>query len=526
MAKFYRSHILVSVDAESVLAGARGIFDKFKRVIEEKGLSDEVKVTETGNLGIMGKDTVVVVYPEGVHYVNVKSDDVDRIIDEHIIKGRLVKELIFAGDFEDVKTEKAEIPEQTKIVLKGSGEINPDDIDEYIGLGGFEGLGKALTEMKPETIVEEIKNSGLRGRGGAGFPTGVKWSFTAPLDGEKFVICNADEGEPGTFKDRLIMEGVPYRLIEGMAIAGYAIGAHKGFIYIRGEYKLSIDRVNEAIKKCREYGLLGDNILETGFAFDLEVRKGAGAYVCGEETALIESMEGKRGNPRNKPPFPGVAGFRMLPSVVNNVETLANVPEIIEKGAQWYKSIGTEKSAGTKVYTLMGDVVNPGLIEVPMGTTLNDIIFKFAGGIKDGKKFKAALIGGAAGAFISEKGLDVKMDYDSLGDYAAVLGSGAVLVMSEDRDVFDILASTMKFFRHESCGKCSPCRIGTDILEKLSNKINKGKGTREDWDMMVELSKQMKLTSFCPLGQSPVMPISSYDKYLSDELENKLNKGE
>ncbi len=526
MTKFYRSHILVSIDAESVLAGARGIFDKFKRVIDEKGLSNEVKITETGNLGIMNKDIVVVVYPEGVHYVNVQSSDVERIIEEHIIKGRLIKDLMFKGDFKESSIEKAEIPEQMKIVLKGSGEVDPENIDEYIGLDGFVGLGKALTEMKPESIINEIKKSGLRGRGGAGFPTGMKWSFTAPLEGEKYVICNADEGEPGTFKDRLIMEGVPYRLIEGMIIAGYAIGAHKGYIYIRGEYKISIERLNHAIEECIKYGLLGDNILESGFGFDLEVRKGAGAYVCGEETALIESMEGKRGNPRNKPPFPGVAGFRMLPSVVNNVETLANVPEIIEKGSDWYKGIGTEKSSGTKVFTLMGDIVNPGLIEVPMGTSLRDIIYKFAGGIKDGKNFKAALIGGAAGAFISQIGIDVQMDYDSLGEYAAVLGSGAILVMSEGRDVFDILTSTMKFFKHESCGKCSPCRIGTDILEKLSLKINKGKGNIEDWTTMIDLSKQMKLTSFCPLGQSPVMPISSYDKYFADEIKTKLNKGE
>jgi len=320
------------------------------------------------------------------------------------------------------------------------------------------------------------------------------------------------------------MEGVPYRLIEGMTIAGYAVGAHKGFIYIRGEYALSIEKVQKAIDSAREYNLLGKNILESGFDFELEIRKGAGAYVCGEETALIESMEGKRGNPRNKPPFPGVKGFRMNPSVVNNVETLANVPSIIANGADWYKKMGTEKCSGTKVYTLMGDIVYPGLIEVPMGTTLKDILFTYGGGIKDGKKFKAALIGGAAGAFISEKGLEVKMDYDSLGEYAAVLGSGAILVMSEERDIADTLESTMEFFAHESCGKCAPCRIGTKRLHKMSKELNKGKATAEDWALMKNLAYTMKLTSFCALGQSPYMVTSSIEKYLEEEITKKINK--
>lgn len=522
MTKIYRSHILVSIDPETVLQGARGIFEKFKRKIDENKLAEEVKIAETGNLGIINKGVVVVIYPEGVHYVNVTSDDVDRIIDEHIIKGRIVKDLLYSGDKAENCGPVTKSAEQTKVVLKGSGEIVPENIEEYIGIGGYEGLGKALTSMKPADVVDEVKKSSLRGRGGAGFPTGVKWTFTAPLEGEKYIICNADEGEPGTFKDRLIMEGVPYRLIEGMTIAGYAVGAKKGFIYIRGEYTLSIEKVQLAIDNAVKYNLLGKNILESGFDFEIEIRKGAGAYVCGEETALIESMEGKRGNPRNKPPFPGVKGFRMNPSVVNNVETLANVPAIIAKGADWYKKLGTEKCSGTKVYTLMGDVVYPGLIEVPMGTTLKEILFTYGGGIKDGKKFKAALIGGAAGAFISEKGLDVKMDYDSLGEYAAVLGSGAILVMSEDRDIADTLESTMEFFAHESCGKCSPCRIGTKRLHKMAKDINKGNSTAEDWALMKNLAYTMKLTSFCALGQSPYMVTSSIEKYLEDEITKKI----
>ncbi|MDD3802793.1 MAG: NADH-ubiquinone oxidoreductase-F iron-sulfur binding region domain-containing protein [bacterium] len=524
MAKIFRTHILVSIDPETLLSGAKGIYEKFKKEVEASKLSNEVMVAETGNLGISNKGVVVVVYPEGVIYVNVKADDVTKIMNEHIIKGRIVKDLVFSGEKVSGSSVKMELPKQNRVVLKGSGEVDPESLEEYIGIGGYEGLGKVLFEMKPQDVIDAVKKSGLRGRGGAGFPTGLKWSFTAPLQGEKYVICNADEGEPGTFKDRLIMEGVPFRLIEGMTIAGYAIGASKGFIYIRGEYALSIEKVNKAIETARKNNLLGKNILESTFSFDIEVRKGAGAYVCGEETSLIESMEGKRGNPRNKPPFPGVKGFRMNPSVVNNVETLANVPAIAVNGADWYKKLGTEKCPGTKVFTLMGDILYPGLIEVEMGTTLKDVVYKFGGGIKEGKKFKAALIGGAAGAFISEKGLDVKMDFDSLGEWAAVLGSGAVLVMSEDRDPVETLNSILEFFKHESCGKCSPCRIGTKRLELISKDIMKGRATEGDWETMKELSYTMKLTSFCPLGQSPYIPISSFSKYLEDDMKKNLNK--
>ena len=364
--------------------------------------------------------------------------------------------------------------------------------------------------MKPDEIIAEVKESGLRGRGGAGFPTGLKWSFTAPIDSpEKHLVINADEGEPGTFKDRLIMEGDPHKLLEGMMIACRAIGANKGFIYIRGEYKLCIDRLRHAINQCRSYGILGENIFDSGYNLDFDIKVGAGAYVCGEETALIESLEGNRGNPRFKPPFPGVKGLWQTPTVVNNVETIANVPTIINKGAGWYKSLGVNGATGTKVYTLMGDVAMPGLTEVPMGITLRDIINKYGGGMLKGKKFKGALVGGAAGVILSDKLLDVKMDYESLKEYTAVLGSGAIMVMGEEVDMVEMLWSILRFFRHESCGKCFPCRLGTQQLYNIICKIRDGEGKEEDLESMIMLSEAMLKTSFCALGQSPYMPIKS-----------------
>lgn len=416
------------------------------------------------------------------------------------------------------------MPEQNRVVLDGYGKINPESLDEYKGIGGFKGAEKALKNMKPEDVIAAVKESGLRGRGGAGFPTGLKWSFTAK-EGNKYIVVNADEGEPGTFKDRLVMEGVPYRLIEGMIIAGYAVGSNKGYIYIRGEYYLSIARMQNAIDQCMKAGLLGKGIAGSGFDFEIEIKKGAGAYVCGEETSLIESMEGKRGNPRNKPPFPGQAGFMNEPTVVNNVETLANVPAIIVNGAEWYKKTGTEKSPGTKIYTVFGDVNHPCAVEAPMGTSLGTLIDKFAGGMKGGKKFKAALIGGAAGAIVPDMCHEMKMDYDCPCEYGGVLGSGAVLVMNEERDIFNILKSIMRFFEHESCGKCSPCRLGTRELYELAKKIDSGKGNADDWKKMQDLSYNMKLTAFCPLGQSPYMPIRTMSKYFNDEVNKKFNKG-
>lgn len=397
-----------------------------------------------------------------------------------------------------------------RIVLENSGRIDPENIVEYLGVGGYEAWEKALLNMTPSEVIDEVKASGLRGRGGAGFPTGLKWSFTAPIQTErKSFIINADEGEPGTFKDRHIMEGDPHKLLEGTMIGAYAVGANMAYIYVRGEYKLSIARLDKAIDQAHEYGLLGKNILGSGFNLDICIMIGAGAYVCGEETALIESMEGKRGIPRLKPPFPGVKGFWQMPTVVNNVETMANVPSIINRGGAWFAGIGTEKSKGTKIYTIMGDVNQPGLTEVELGTPLSAIINEYGGGMRDGKKFKAALIGGSAGVLINDSLIDMNMDYETLAANDAVLGSGAILVMGEDVSMPEMLANTIHFFGHESCGRCSPCSLGTRQLSRLIKKILKGQGTEADLDYMVTLSEGMQQSSFCPLGQSLIMPVKS-----------------
>jgi len=511
--KIARAHILFAIDTDSILNGVYSIMDEFKKELENKGLSDEIKILETGNLGLTGKGVTLVIYPEGIYYTNIKKDDVKRIVEEHLLKGRPVKDLMFKREvpFKGATLEKiGPGREQERIVLENSGIIDPESIEEYIGRGGYEALEKVLTTMKSEDVIEEIKKSKLRGRGGAGFPTGLKWeSARKSFEEEKYLICNADEGEPGTFKDRLILEGDPHKLIEGMIITGYAIGTQKGYIYIRGEYSLSIKRVNKAINDAKKYGLLGNNILDSGFSFDIEVKRGAGAYICGEETALIESLEGKRGMPRLKPPYPTVVGLFGKPTVVNNVETLSNIAPIIKNGINWFKKFGTETCPGTKVYTILGHVNFSGLIEVQMGTTLKEIIFAYGGGMKDGKKFKAALVGGAAGIFLSENLLDVKMDFDNLKEYKAVLGSGAILVMNEDTDISDMLQSIIEFFNHESCGQCAPCRIGCKELLTIIKNIRKGKGKEEDLMKMISLTEMMFSTSLCPLGQSLIMPVKS-----------------
>ncbi len=520
-----RNHILIGIDAETIMAGARAVEKALVDEIAKRGLSDEISVLETGSIGTTGQGVVIVVYPEGVYYGNVTVSDVPQLVEEHLLKGRQVKRLILSEVPKQqviTKQKTGLLKEQPRIVLRNSGIINPENIDEYIAEDGYDGAAKAFA-LKPEGVNNEIKQSGLVGRGGAAFPTAMKWDFARKAPGDqKYIICNADEGEPGTFKDRLILEGDPHKLIEGMIIAGYAIGATKGFIYIRGEYSLSIERLEKAIAQARQYGLLGDNILESGFSFDLSVMKGAGAYVCGEETALIESLEGRRGHPRIKPPFPAAEGLWRKPTVVNNVETLANVPEIIRHGAAWFKEYGTEKCSGTKVFTIIGNVATPGLIEVEMGTTLHDIIYEYAGGIKEGKKFKGALVGGAAGAFLGPDMLNVHMDFVNLREYAAVLGSGAILVMDEDADIVKMLQSVLHFFKHESCGHCVPCRVGTSRLVKIIDRIATAKGTKNDIDKMLKISEDMRDTSFCPLGQSPVLPISSSLKYFKDEIVARL----
>lgn len=522
-----RNHILISIDAGTIMSGARAVEDALIKELTKYGLDKEVSVLETGSLGITGKGVVLVVYPEGIYYANVTVRDVPELVEEHLLKGRPLKRLILteAPKRTIVTKEKTGLlKEQPRIVLRNCGIINPENIDEYIAEGGYEAIAKALHNMTPEEVVNEIKASGLMGRGGAGFPTGLKWEFAIKTPGdEKFVICNADEGEPGTFKDRLILEGDPHKLIEGMLIAGYAIKANTGFVYIRGEYGLSIERIEKAIADARSYGLLGKNILDSNFSFDIFVKKGAGAYVCGEETALIESLEGKRGHPRNKPPFPINAGLWGKPTLVNNVETLANVPEIIRNGADWYRGYGTEKCSGTKVYTILGHVQTPGLIEAEMGTTLKEIIFEYGGGIKDGKAFKGALIGGAAGAFIGAEMLDVKMDFVNLREYAAALGSGAILVMNEETDMVDMLKSVLHFFKHESCGHCVPCRLGTAKLVEIIDNIAESKGKKEDLDSLLEITQAMKSASFCPLGQSVSLPVSSALKYFRDEFMARVS---
>jgi len=504
--KYYRSHVLVSINETSIASGVQAFITALRSELGKHDLSEEINILETGPLGFFGRGISLTVYPENVNYESVKIEDIPELVQEHFLKGRPVSRIMLdtTGKF------SPKFNYENRIVLRNSGIIDPENIDDYIGAGGYEAWEKALTKMQPLEIIAEVKKSGLRGRGGAGFPAGVKWSFTAPIEApQKYVVVNADEGEPGTFKDRLIMEGDPHQLLEGIMICARAVGATKAYIYIRGEYKLCISRLEKAINQAREYGILGTNIFESGFDLDIFIKIGAGAYVCGEETALIESLEGNRGNPRWKPPFPGVKGLWQAPSVVNNVETLANVPFIIAKGADEYLKHGTPECTGTKVFTILGDVAHPGLCEVDMGTTLRTIINDYAGGMKKGFRFKAALVGGAAGVILPDRLLDVKMDFVSLNQYAAVLGSGAILVMNEHQSIVDILWSILRFFRHESCGKCIPCRIGTQQLYKLISKIKKGEGTMEDVELMQTIAETMFQTSFCALGQSPIMAIRS-----------------
>jgi NADH-quinone oxidoreductase subunit F len=526
----FRTHVLIPVDEGTIQAGVFEVKRQLEKQLQIRNLDQEIKVLESGTIGIVGKGVILVVFPEKVYYTDVKVLDIPKIVEEHLMKGRVVREIEhFTLDAQSGTRDLHEFGltrKQQRIVLDKSWKIDPENIEEVLAAGGYQGIEKILSAKRsPEMVIEEIKNSGLRGRGGAGFPTGLKWEFTRKAPGEeKFIICNADEGEPGTFKDRLILEGDPHKLIEAMEIAGYAIGAAKGYIYIRGEYDLSIRRVQKAMDQARQYNLLGKNILETNFSFDLEIKKGAGAYVCGEETALIESLEGKRGNPRVKPPYPVTHGLWQKPTSVNNVETLANIPEIIYHGSSWFRKFGTEKCPGTKVFTILGHVEYPGLIEVEMGTPLREIIFSYGGGVKEGKKFKAALLGGAAGVFLPENLLDVRMDFDSLKEQKAVLGSGAVLVMNDDTSMVEMLFSILRFFAHESCGQCSPCRIGTRQLLDLIFKIRQGKGAVADLDQMVKLSETMFATSLCPLGQSLLMPVKSAVDHFRQEFINTMKK--
>ena len=495
---FYRAHILVDTGTPAVLKGANAVRCALVEEIKRKGLDKEIKVVETGALGLPGAVPAIVVYPEGITYANVTVDDVPEIVEEHLLKGRHVARLVYKGESPAlVETPAHPRGAEMRVVLKNIGVIDPTSIDEYIAMGGYEAVAKALTTMTPESVIAEIKASGLKGRGGAGFPTGLKWEFASKSDGAiKYIVCNADEGEPGNFKDRLIMEGDPHQIIEGMVIAAYAVGARKGYIYIRGEYQQSVAHTERAIAVAREMGLLGTDIMGSGLNFDIEVFKGAGAYICGEETALLESIEGRRGESQMKPPFPPTHGLFGEPTVINNVETLANVPHIIAKGAAWYGGIGTGQTKGTKIFSPCGDVQYPGVYEVPFGTTLREIIFGMAGGIKSGKKFKAVLMGGPSGVLVGEEALDRKLCGEDLNP-----GAGALIVLDESKCIVDLMKNCAQFFYHESCGQCTPCREGTKRMLEFFNWWSAGAGSEDDLKLLDSLTATMAIASRCGLGQ-------------------------
>lgn len=520
---FARAHVLVCGGTGCTSSGSTVIIDEFEKSLKENGLDKEVKVIKTGCFGLCALGPVVVVYPEGSFYSMVKPEDVEEIVTEHLLKGRIVKRLLYDETVEDdtIKSlnEVDFYKKQLRIALRNCGVIDPENIEEYIATDGYKALGKVLTEMKPAEVIEVIKASGLRGRGGAGFPTGLKWMFTANADGAngKYVACNADEGDPGAFMDRSVLEGDPHTVIEAMAIAAYAVGADQGYIYIRAEYPIAVKRLQIAIDQAKEYGLLGKNIFGTDFNFDLELRLGAGAFVCGEETALMTSIEGHRGEPRPRPPFPANKGLWQKPTLLNNVETYANITQIILNGAEWFNKIGTEKSKGTKVFALGGKIKNTGLVEIPMGTTLREIVEEIGGGIPNGKKFKAAQTGGPSGGCIPASLIDTPIDYDSLIAIGSMMGSGGLIVMDEDTCMVDIAKFFLEFTVDESCGKCTPCRVGTKRMLEILDKITKGKGTLEDIDKLEELAEAIKTTALCGLGQTAPNPVLSTLHYFRDE---------
>ncbi len=521
----FRSNVLVCGGTGCTSSNSEAIIAKMQAEIKAQGLEKEVNVIRTGCFGLCALGPIMIVYPEGAFYSMVTPEDVPEIVEEHLLKGRLVKRLLYKETVVDENTTKSLnetkfYEKQMRIALRNCGVINPDEIDEYIALDGYAALGKVLTEMTPETLIQEMLDSGLRGRGGAGFPTGLKWKFAAAnAADQKYVCCNADEGDPGAFMDRSILEGDPHSVIEAMAIAGYAIGATQGYIYIRTEYPIAVERLNNAIEKAKEYGLLGKDIFGTGFEFNLEIREGAGAFVCGEETALMTSIEGKRGEPRCRPPFPAVKGLFGKPTVLNNVETYANIPQIILKGAPWFKAIGTEKSAGTKVFALGGKITNTGLVEVPMGTTLREVVEEIGGGIPGGHTFKAAQTGGPSGGCIPASLIDTPIDYDNLLSIGSMMGSGGLIVMDETTCMVDIAKFFLDFTVDESCGKCTPCRVGTRRLLEILEKITNGQGTLEDLDKMQELCHYIKENSLCGLGQTAPNPVLSTLHYYRDEYE-------
>ncbi len=527
--KIFRAHVLVCGGAGCISSGCRAVKEEFIRQLKEHGLEEEIRVIETGCVGTCDLGPIVIIYPEGVFYQHVSPDDVREIVEEHLLKGRYVERKIYRSPLSSAPVLSYRdidfFRRQVRIALRNVGLINPESIEEYIARDGYFALGKALTEMTPEEVIREIKDSGLRGRGGAGFPTGLKWEFTQKAPGdEKYVVCNADEGDPGAFMDRSILEGDPHSIIEAMTIAGYAVGAGQGYVYVRAEYPLAVSRLQQAIEKAREYGLLGKNILNTGFSFDLDIRVGAGAFVCGEETALLASIEGKRGEPRPRPPFPAVQGLWGKPTLLNNVETYANIPVIILKGAAWFARIGTEKSKGTKVFAIAGNINNTGLLEVPMGTTLREIIFDLAGGIPNGKKFKAAQTGGPSGGCLTEKHLDLPVDYESLQNAGSIMGSGGLIVMDEDTCMVDVARFFLEFTQDESCGKCTPCRVGTKHMLEILTRITEGKGEEGDLATLEELARVISSSSLCGLGQSAPNPVLSTLQNFRDEYEAHIKE--
>jgi NADP-reducing hydrogenase subunit HndC len=519
----YRSYVLVCSGTGCEASKSQEIYGNFQKEIEDQGLKDQVQVVKTGCFGFCEQGPIVKILPENSFYVQVKPTDVKELVSEHLIKGREVDRLLYKASHDEKRSVTGVdnigfYQKQFRIVLRNCGVINPEVIDEYIARDGYAALEKVLTSMTPEQVIEELKKSGLRGRGGAGFPTWMKWDFTKkPVSDVKYIVCNADEGDPGAYMDRSTLEGDPHSVLEAMTIAGFTVGAQKGFIYIRAEYPLAIHRLEVALKQSREYGLLGDNILGTGFSFDIEIRLGAGAFVCGEETALLQSIEGNRGMPRPRPPFPAVKGLWGKPTVINNVETYANIPVIILKGGDWFGSIGTATSKGTKVFALTGKIQNSGLIEVPMGTTLREIIFDIGGGIKNGKKFKAAQSGGPSGGVLTADYLDTPIDYESLAKLGSIMGSGGLIVMDEDDCMVDVAKFYLDFTVDESCGKCAPCRIGGKQLAGILEKIAKGKGEMSDIDKLRDIGLAMQKASLCQLGGTAPNPVLSTLKYFEEE---------
>ena len=524
-----RAHVLICGGTGCKSAGSKEVQLAFSRAIEAKGLSDEVMVVETGCHGFCEHGPLVIVYPEGTFYCQVKAEDVEEIVESHLFKGRIVERLLYheplthesIPNYSEINFYK----KQHRLVLENCGAINPEQIEEYIAVGGYEALAKAVTTMSPEDVIEEIKKSGLRGRGGGGFPTGMKWQFAkASVRDKKYVICNADEGDPGAFMDRSVLEGDPHKILEGMAVCGYAIGADEGYIYVRAEYPLAIKRLRIAIEQAEAMGLLGENIFGSGFSFKLHIKEGAGAFVCGEETALMASIEGKRGMPRPRPPFPAVAGLWGKPTNINNVETFGNVAAIITNGADWYAGFGTEKSKGTKVFALTGKINNTGLAEVPMGITMREIIYDIGGGINGGKKFKAVQIGGPSGGCLPESMLDLSIDYDSLTAAGAMMGSGGLVVMDEDTCMVDVAKFFLNFTQSESCGKCTPCREGTKRMLEVLTRITEGQGREGDIELLEELARNIKETALCGLGQTAPNPVLSTLKYFRHEYEAHIKE--